>query len=168
MCPVPFCAAGGLLIWPPRYGPLQCVHVLLGCNLPGVLEAKDGHPGPSLGLHGLSRRRGLTFLPFSLAFSTNMPLQKSYVSHPWQKIGIANPNHKGQVLIWKWAKHDFLKQCGRRCFIEWVNEKSWKWVVVFLSWQDDRLFVSRVIVALFVSPSGNALSLPLHLATFFS
>lgn len=45
--------------------------------------------------------------------------------------------------------------------------QTWKWVVVFLSWQDDRLFVSRVIVALLVSPSGNALSLPLHLATFF-
>lgn len=47
------CIAVGLLIRPPRYRPLQCVHVLLGCDLSGVLEAKDVHPGPSLGLHGL-------------------------------------------------------------------------------------------------------------------
>lgn len=71
-CTVPLCIADGLLIWPPGYSPLQRVHVFLGRNLPGVLEAEDGHPGPSLGLHGLPWRRGLAILPLTLAFSMSV------------------------------------------------------------------------------------------------
>ena len=45
-----------LPVWPPRDGLLRHLHVILGSDFLGVLEAKVGQLVTSLGLHGISGR----------------------------------------------------------------------------------------------------------------
>lgn len=73
LCTLSVGIAVRILIWPRRNSLLQYLHVLLGYKLSGILEANNGHPGSSLGLHGVPWRGGLWVLHlFTLQYSHTM------------------------------------------------------------------------------------------------